>query len=99
MTRIDRPWGRMWLLWHTTRLWVKIIRVDEGHRTSLQSHKDRAELHIRLNAGTDNDFKVRKVPKYRMHRMGPGLYLEIAWGCPNEEDIVRYADDYDRETE
>lgn len=91
MTRIDRPWGRMWLLFRATRLWVKVIRVDPGHRTSLQYHLCRSELHIGLDK-----WCWRLVRPHDRHCMAGGLYLEIAWGRPTEADIVRVFDFYGR---
>ncbi len=80
----NRPWGWYRTLLKLPFLWIKILKVEEGQRTSLQSHENRAELHIAL------------VPKRKKHRLYSGTYLEIAWGKPEEEDIVRYNDDYGR---
>lgn len=77
----------MLLLIRTKRFWVKILRVRG--RTSLQSHNERSELHISFNS-------VKRIPVKTVHRMTRGWYLELAWGRPVEEDIVRYEDDYNR---
>jgi hypothetical protein len=87
----DRPWGRMWMLYQHPRLWVKLIHVRRGQRTSNQYHLERREFHYCLSRLSWN-----YVPKRRLHRMRQGLYLEIAWGRPDEDDIVRMSDDYGR---
>lgn len=87
----DRPWGRMWMVTQWPWLWVKIIHVRKGQRTSNQYHQHRAEFHFRLN-----DLRWRVVKRDILHRMKPGLYVEIAWGRPDEADIIRLSDDYGR---
>lgn len=72
-------------------LWLKLIHVHPGQRTSLQYHNHRAEFHLRLNDVRWARYKVR-----RQHRMTPGWYLELAWGHPHEADNVRLSDDYGR---
>ena len=90
-TRIDRPWGRMWLLFHLPFLWVKVIVVNSNHRTSVQIHRERTELHIALRLHREGWYG-RKVPKGHVHVLATGRYIEIAWGRPREEDIIRLAD-------
>lgn len=70
-------------------LWIKIIRVELGERTSLQYHARRSELHLSTEG-------IRYVPRKVLHRLYFGIYLELAWGCVSEHDIVRVQDDYDR---
>lgn len=86
-----RPWGAFWVLWEGKRFWVKLIEVKEGQATSLQYHHQRAELHIGLDR-----WHWQFVPRRRPHAMHAGLYLELAWGHPREEDITRIADMYGR---
>ena len=40
---VVRPWGVYEVLAKEDDYWIKILRIKEGHRTSLQSHKDRKE--------------------------------------------------------
>ncbi|GMQ95539.1 MAG: hypothetical protein BMS9Abin13_658 [Patescibacteria group bacterium] len=82
-----RPWGKMWKLIHTKHFWLKVILVKG--RTSLQSHEYRTEYHISIRG-------IKKIKKRKKHRMEKGLYIEIATGRPDEDDIVRYEDDYGR---
>ncbi|MHB1117910.1 MAG: adenylyltransferase/cytidyltransferase family protein [Minisyncoccota bacterium] len=84
--KIVRPWGTMWKFFHTEKAWLKFI-VVRG-RTSLQSHSRRTEWHLGL-------YKVEPMQK---HRLLPGAYFEFVYGNPDENDIIRYEDDYGRET-
>jgi len=85
----SRPWGWWLLLFWSPWLWLKLIRVRPGQRTSLQFHLHRAELHLGW-------WYLRYVPALESHRMTAGWYLELAWGCTDEADIVRLEDDYHR---
>ena len=82
-----RPWGSMLKVIHTRRMWIKIIKVNG--RTSLQSHNHRIEYHFSIRG-------IKKVMSKEIHRMEKGLYLELAIGYPEENDIHRYEDDYGR---
>ena len=84
MKKIVRPWGKMWKIFHTKRAWLKLIAVHG--RTSLQAHRHREEWH----------FGLYKVGKMEKHRLTKGLYLEFVKGNPDEDDVIRYADDYER---
>lgn len=84
-----KPWGWFIRLVNTRFFWVKLIKVNPGHRTSLQSHDKRSELHLSINY----------FGKGEKHRMGQGWYIEFALGRPREEDIKRYDDDYGRSDE
>lgn len=79
-----RPWGKMWKLISAKKFWLKFILVKG--RTSLQSHSERTEWH----------FGLYKVPPREKHRLLKGVYLELAYGKPREDDMVRYEDDYGR---
>jgi len=82
-----RPWGWMIKLIHTRTLWVKVIRMKR--RNSLQTHDHRKEIHLSF-------WKMKRIAVNEKHRMEPGLYLEIAYGLPAEDDIKRYEDDFGR---
>ena len=86
---MQRPWGWFRTVVQTPRFWIKIIRVRPGQRTSLQAHARRTELHLGL-------LHCRLIKPQAAHRMEPGWYVELAWGEPQETDIVRLADDYGR---
>jgi hypothetical protein len=95
----DRPWGRMWMVWQCRWLWIKIINVYPGQRTSSQYHQRRGEWHWRLSWRlwrTDLSW-CRVIKPNILHRMKAGWYIEIAWGRPDENDIIRLSDDYGRQ--
>lgn len=81
---MNKPWGKMWKLIHTKNFWLKFLFVKG--RTSLQSHTKRDEWH----------FGIYKVPKDEKHRLLKGSYIELAFGEPEEDDVIRYEDDYNR---
>ena len=84
MKIIKRPWGSMLKIFSTKKSWLKIIKVRG--RTSLQSHAKRTEWH----------FGFHRVNKNEKHRLLPGYYIEFIHGSPDEDDIIRYEDDYSR---
>lgn len=92
MKILKRPWGWMVLIFHVRSLWVKLIRVYPGQRNSDQLHARRSEIHIKLPW----IFPIKKIPPFTRHRMTGGWYIEIAYGEPLEEDIIRYHDDHGR---
>lgn len=91
MERILRPWGVMWKLVSTSKFWVKLIHVYPNERTSLQAHQHRSEIFIWF-------LGVSYVPAMTKHRLNEnGWVLEISFGDVDEDDIIRYEDDYGRE--
>jgi hypothetical protein len=78
------PWGRAWKLVKTSRFWCKLFWVRD--RTSLQSHNNRTEYH----------FGFYKVKPGEKHRLQHGVFLEVAVGRPDEDDVTRYEDDFGR---
>lgn len=77
----------MLTLLQTKHLWLKILRVKG--RTSLQKHERRSELHVSTKG-------IRIVPPNTIHRLGNTWCFEVAWGLPEESDIIRVEDDYGR---
>lgn len=110
--RCDRPWGCFYVLEENEHSKVKRLVVSPGHRLSLQSHKHRDEhwVVVRGVARVTLDDETRDVHygqyvfvkrgvKHRITNAGvdPVEIIEIQTGeAFPEEDIVRYADDYDR---
>jgi mannose-1-phosphate guanylyltransferase/mannose-6-phosphate isomerase len=89
------------------------MTVQPGGRLSLQSHTGRAELWIVLDDGAlvqtgdsarehraGDEIWIAANQKHRLSCPGPKAVrvLEIAFGNWQQEDITRYADDYDRPT-
>jgi hypothetical protein len=79
-----RPWGWMITFIKRPTWWLKFLRVKG--QTSYQSHKNRTEYHIGIS----------KVLPGEKHRMSHGFFIEFATGKPEEEDIIRYEDEYGR---
>ena len=110
--RIDKPWGHE--LWYalTDRYAGKILRIEAGHRLSLQYHEHKDESNylmsgrLRLTRGTSAD-EMTSV------ELGPGdvwrntagivHMVEALEDCevlevstPEVEDVVRLEDNYGR---
>jgi mannose-6-phosphate isomerase-like protein (cupin superfamily) len=112
MERHDRPWGSFFILEDREYTKVKRLLVNPGHRLSLQSHKHRDEhwVVVRGVAKVTTDDHTRDVHygqyvfvkrgvKHRIANTGsePVELIEIQTGeAFPEEDITRFADDYDR---
>lgn len=79
---IKRKWGKMWLLIHTKKFWLKVIHVNKGKTTSMQYHNKRSELHLSPRS-------VKWIPIKEWHQMSEGWYIELAFGRPSERDITR----------
>ncbi len=107
---VERPWGGFRQYAHNEAVTVSLMTVAPGQRLSLQSHSGRAELWIALDEGAliqveDEVFAAEAgaeiwIPAGARHRLsssGPAVrVLEIAFGDWQQDDIRRYADDYDR---
>ena len=108
--RAERPWGSFSQYAHNSEVTVSLMTVKPGQRLSLQSHTGRAELWIVLDPGAAvqlGDTVLHPQPgdevwipagtRHRLSSTGPGVrILEVAFGNWQQEDITRYADDYDR---
>ena len=111
----ERPWGRYDIMSVPKNHQVKILTVYPGGILSLQSHKHRSEHWIVLrgtakvtNGESVEIFKENEsvfIPVGNIHRLeNPGKALleviEVQIGdYLGEDDIVRYEDHYNRETE
>ncbi|MEP7036305.1 MAG: phosphomannose isomerase type II C-terminal cupin domain [Dermatophilaceae bacterium] len=106
-----RPWGGFEQFAHNEAVTVKIITVNPGQRLSLQTHARRDEMWQILDDPLDVQVDDRSwaaqsgervwVPLGSRHRIAnsgnvPGRLLEIAFGIFDEDDIVRFEDDYNR---
>lgn len=108
---IERPWGGYTILKKTNSYWVKKLFVHKDARLSLQSHEYREEIWYVLSGkiiarvGNSNHEAqagdVVIVPKNTKHRITgitQACILEVAFGKTLERDIVRYEDDYGRDS-
>lgn len=93
---------------------VKILTINPGARTSLQSHRRRKEFWVALDEGLrvqigkrrvslqkGSSIVVKKGAKHRLRCEGRSgvRVLEISFGDFSENDIERYEDDYGRITQ
>lgn len=110
--RVHRPWGWYQCLNRGDRYQVKCIMVKPGGRLSLQSHYHRSEHWVvvagTLEVTRGNEIELLSenqstyIPIGQHHRLAnpgkvPAFLIEVQSGTYlNEDDIVRYDDDYHR---
>ncbi len=109
--RVTKPWGSFSQYAHNTECTVSLMTVNPGMRLSLQSHTGRAELWIVLDGGAlvqlgdqahehkpGDEIWIPANTKHRLSCIGkqPVRVLEVAFGNWQQEDIRRYADDFQR---
>lgn len=105
----NRPWGSFHNLakggnWH-----IKIIQIEAAKRLSLQSHEKREEQMMLLDGDASlqlDDVVMTMAPgviykidvgmKHRLSSDNGGKVIEIAYGNFDEQDIVRFEDDFGR---
>lgn len=108
-----RPWGERLEFARNEQCTVVVISVKNGEALSLQTHKGRDETWFVLDgagkvtvgenvfeANTGDCFHIEKGEK---HRIEAGLdqniiILEVSRGDYEDDDIVRLADKYGRES-
>lgn len=107
---VRKPWGRFIRYTLNEPTTVKILEVDPGALLSLQSHRMRDELWIPLSGEAVAElegkaYKLRElqplfIPRGAKHRLKAYntkvRILEISFGHFDEEDIIRFADEYGR---
>lgn len=107
---IERPWGSFRQLTHNSLSTVKVHRIKPNQENSWQSHTKRSEFwHIVSGGGIikvdDKQYNVVPGDEYSApvgakHRWEAGpegmVLIEVAFGDFDEEDIIRYEDDYGR---
>ena len=107
---VERPWGSFKQYAHNEAVTVSLMTVKPAQRLSLQSHTGRAELWIVLDDGAavqvgdevlhpaaGDEVWIPPNTRHRLSSTGPVVrVLEVAFGNWQQEDITRYADDYDR---
>ena len=107
---VERPWGSFKQYANNEEATVSLMTVKSGQRLSLQSHTGRAELWIVLDEGaiievnhtilrpkTGDEIWIPAGAKHRLSSGGSDVrVLEVAFGNWQQEDIIRYDDDYAR---
>lgn len=105
-----RPWGGFERFTLNEPSTVKIITVNPGEQFSLQTHANRDEVWRVLSgsgtitlgdavtkAVTGDSFYCARGTKHRAQASGePFVFLEIAFGEFDEQDITRLEDKYGR---
>jgi mannose-6-phosphate isomerase len=110
--RVDKPWGYEEIWAETPRYLGKILAIREGHRLSLQLHRQKDEAIyilrgvLRLTLENDGgDLEVIDLGPGESRRIAPGRRhrFEAVSDCelcevssPEIDDIVRLQDDYGR---
>ena len=108
--QVVRPWGSFRQYANNEAVTVSLMTVQPNQRLSLQSHTGRAELWIVLDEGAivQVDEAILRpnagdeiwIPAHARHRLssaGPTVrVLEVAFGNWQQDDIVRYEDDFNR---
>lgn len=107
---VKKPWGGYERFTHNRKSTVKILTVKKASILSLQSHENRDEIWIPLDPGlrVEIDGKASNpepgeiifIPRGAKHRLSSvedARMLEISLGDFDENDIVRYEDEYGRE--
>jgi mannose-6-phosphate isomerase len=92
----ERPWGNFVRLSHNEPCSVKIITVKAGKRLSLQSHNKRSELWRVLDGPMTVQLGDEIQSLQRDEEEVDGRWLEISFGDFDEDDIIRYEDDFGR---
>lgn len=112
---VTRPWGSYKSIESGDCFQVKWLKVSPGHQLSAQLHQKRSEHwvvvsgHARVTIG-DRTFDLEEnesafVPRGTLHRLtnpsdDPLTVIEVQHGSYlGEDDIIRFGDDYGRETE
>jgi mannose-1-phosphate guanylyltransferase/mannose-1-phosphate guanylyltransferase/mannose-6-phosphate isomerase len=106
----DRPWGDFERFTLNEKTTVKIITVNAGQSISLQTHEHRDEfwrvikglgiIHINGKDNHAHEGSSFFSPRHSEHRVTGGpegtIFLEIAFGDFDEQDIKRLEDNYGR---
>lgn len=109
MRKVSKPWGYE-IIWAETEGYVgKLLRINAGHRLSLQYHKVKEET-VYVLSGTlyvyDGDGGIMKLTPGQSFHVEPGQVhrfganessveiMEVS--TPHLEDVIRLEDDYKR---
>jgi mannose-6-phosphate isomerase-like protein (cupin superfamily) len=107
---VEKPWGEFERFTLNELSTVKLITVKSGESLSLQTHKHRSEFwkiikgkpavqigNSVVDALPGDEFTIAEGEQHRISASADDvLFLEIAVGTFDEDDIVRLEDKYDR---
>lgn len=108
--QVEKPWGNFRQFTHNDVSTVKILTLKPNQSLSLQSHKKREEFwkvivgdgiieldELKKPITVGDEYNVKIGMKHRLTAGQSGMQvLEIAFGDFDEEDIIRYEDNYGR---
>ncbi|MHB0877871.1 MAG: cupin domain-containing protein [Anaerolineae bacterium] len=112
MKRVEKPWGEeLWVTCNEAYA-LKIIRLNQGFRSSLQYHNRKRET-IYVDDGVVNATLEDELGRLVDHRLEPGSVIDnpplrkhrvealtdarlIEVSTPDLDDVVRLDDDYGR---
>ena len=113
MNRIEKPWGYEILIEHNDSYVLKELKMNKGHKCSIQYHERKKETVYVLNGklkvylGDDIDHldEIIMKPKdtltvkpYKVHRMeAVEDSIYLEASTPELDDVVRLQDEYGRE--
>lgn len=107
---VHKPWGSFYDFAENKNKWhLKALIIKKKQRLSLQKHHKRSELWIVAEGKVivqKNEDKYVLSPKqsvfinkkelHRIEALTDAVIIEISFGQHDEEDIIRFADDYGR---
>jgi quercetin dioxygenase-like cupin family protein len=110
MRRVAKPWG-FEVIWAETENYVgKLLHINAGHRLSKQYHVEKEETLYVLSGilyNYDEHDRIQKIPPGNSFHVFPGQIhrfgalesnVEVIEVSTNHlNDVVRIADDYERE--
>ena len=112
LEKVERPWGRYYVIHEETKYKLKKIEVESGQRLSYQYHNKRSETWIVIEGNAlvtiNDDTKDYKqgetiiIPSKAKHRVENRsnsllIFIEVQTGSYfGEDDIIRLNDDYGR---
>ncbi len=111
MRRVPKPWGHELIFAETERYAGKILRIEPGHRLSLQYHERKDETLYVLSGevylsveveGVMRELKLQPAESYRIrpgvrHRLRAEVVCELVEvSSPELSDVVRLEDAYGR---
>lgn len=107
---VIKPWGKYVILEKNTKYWIKKLFINRGESLSLQSHRNRSENWLVLTGHievikdkqkytlNEGDYlAISRGEKHRITGLTKACVLEVAFGLLQENDIIRYQDNYGRE--
>ena len=110
--KVERPWGRFYIIHDEDSYKLKRIEVESGKRLSYQYHHKRSEAWTIVEGeglitidGISKVYKsgdtilIKKLQRHRIENQGKIklIFIEVQTGSYfGEDDIVRLEDDYNR---